>query len=434
MFLLCEDDLEVEYFVQQLLLLTSTPGTNMPTSMLLEWSRKKASTEWSDKLIEVLCVASCKHVLLNLGLNIDKLDLFYFPKRPEISTHIHHLTKLLYLMCEKLRLDECAQLMEVIKERYPREFSKIHVESSHLEVFLLLCISRKILKVFQSPPDLGILIETFKAVDNLDLYDFVKSNLERLPMIARSSNLTQDKECKASTSTSTIRDTPQTQTAVKIVDISNTVYEVNRDRPGVLLIINQNKFYMETDPNLSYMLPQKPLEERMGTEKDVAALQRTFNQFNYDIIIRNDLTHLEIIDEIRTTIETMTKSTSSLFVAILSHGLEGCVFGSNSIPLEVREIKNQIYKCGDHLLIGRPKCLIVQACQGQDLQISKLIAANELQTDSPNANPGTVAIPPCSDFLIAWSTVEGFASLRHKRTGTWFIQTLCEEIDHFYES
>lgn len=397
--------------------------------MILEWSRRRGS--WSNLLIESLCVAQCNHVLLKLGLNLDKLALFHFPTRPEITTHLHPVMKLLYLMCEKLDTASSTELADRIKSL--PELSSLDFRAPRmLEIHLLHCISQKILRIFDTKPQIEMLISRFKETDNLDMYDFLRSNVDRIvssglqPQSSSSSSMVvRDKDSASITS-------PMNSLAISNVTDDDT-YQVNKNSPGLLLIINQFKFHTEQDPSLAYLLPSKPLDERRGTEKDVEALQKTFQQFKFDIVTKNDLAHDQILIEITRTIEAMSRASSCLFVAILSHGIEGCVYGSNSIPLEVRDIKNHIYRCGDHLLLGRPKCLIVQACQGQNLQISKPLANNDLQTDSPNPCSYSVAIPPCSDILIAWSTVEGFASLRHVLTGTWFVQTLCQTIGEQFE-
>lgn len=388
--------------------------------MLLEWSRR--SDDWSAILIESLCVAQCNHVILKLGLNLNKLTLFHYPTRPEIATNVHPGIKLLYLLCERMTTSESVLLLARIKNRFASQLSSLDIDvPGMLEIHLLHCISQKIIRVFGEKLEFNPLIETFKEIDHLDFYDFLKSHVEKYK------GLVSDKDTN-------YKETPSIRLQMNLISEpeqeSHESYSINRNSPGVLLIINQFKFYTETDPNLSYLLPSKPLDERKGTDKDVAALKKTFEQFNFKIILKADLRHDEILIAIREVIGAMTRSDSSLFIAVLSHGIEGCVFGSNSIPLEVREIKNQIYSCADHML-GRPKCLIVQACQGQDLQISKLVE-NHLQTDSPSVPRPVLTIPPCSDFLIAWSTVEGFASLRHVLTGTWFIQTLCQTIDEHY--
>lgn len=375
--------------------------------------------------LRIYQVSQCNHVIVKLGLDLDKVTLFYYPNRPEIVTHIHPIMKLLFLLCQKLALAESEKLLEKIKHLYRSQLSTLDINSpGMLELHLLHCLSQKILSVFSGDITLSPLRDCLKEMDHLDLYDFLKSNFERYQAKAQNPHprplVVRDKDSSSSI----------TVAQAKSPMSSDESYAINKSSPGLLLIFNQFTFHAETEPELSYLLPAKPLDERKGTEKDVEALKQSFSRFQ--IIVKEDQTHTEILESIKSVISSMDRSNSCLFVAILSHGIESCIYGSNSIPLEVREIKNQILSSASHLL-GKPKCLIVQACQGQDLQISRVLD-NNLQTDSPNFVVRPLAIPPYSDFLIAWSTVEGFASLRHILTGTWFIQTLCEMINEHFET
>jgi hypothetical protein len=47
----------------------------------------------------------------------------------------------------------------------------------------------------------------------------------------------------------------------------------------------------------------------------------------------------------------------------------GAVYGSNSIPVCVAALENMMMDCAN--LLGKPKILIVQACQGQTQQDGK---------------------------------------------------------------
>lgn len=48
----------------------------------------------------------------------------------------------------------------------------------------------------------------------------------------------------------------------------------------------------------------------------------------------------------------------------------GAVYGSNSLPVEIKKIENILTS---NCLLGKPKLLIIQACQGEDLQKAELV-------------------------------------------------------------
>lgn len=66
------------------------------------------------------------------------------------------------------------------------------------------------------------------------------------------------------------------------------------------------------------------LERRLGTNVDKERLVETFKNFNFgtNIVVKDNLTHIQILKEIKNAASTV-RMHSSLFVCILSHGDEG---------------------------------------------------------------------------------------------------------------
>lgn len=50
--------------------------------------------------------------------------------------------------------------------------------------------------------------------------------------------------------------------------------------------------------------------------------------------------------------------------------------------------------------------------------------SHALTTDSANVH----SIPRTADMLTFWATVPGYAAIRHKKSGSWFIQALCKKM------
>lgn len=75
-----------------------------------------------------------------------------------------------------------------------------------------------------------------------------------------------------------------------------------------------------------------------------------------------NLTHEELTEKIdKTAIEAGNYST--FFVCILSHGIEGHVYGANSLPVAINSIYSSLNKAK-----CQAKILILQACQGNVCQ------------------------------------------------------------------
>ena len=89
-------------------------------------------------------------------------------------------------------------------------------------------------------------------------------------------------------------------------------------------------------------------------------------------------------------------------------------------------------------LHGKPKLFFIQACRGKYLDAGVMVDV----TDSPRyaihdsvftnglliinifLSSSYFRIPTWADYLIAYSTVEGYYSWRHVQKGSWFLQSL----------
>lgn len=64
------------------------------------------------------------------------------------------------------------------------------------------------------------------------------------------------------------------------------------------------------------------LEPRYGTNMDKSELQRIFSSFGYKIVIKENLTHVEILNSVKNVVNESTPY-DSVVVCILSHGFKG---------------------------------------------------------------------------------------------------------------
>lgn len=214
-----------------------------------------------------------------------------------------------------------------------------------------------------------------------------------------------------------IDERPRNIESLILQDKNEMNYLIRRDKAGILLIINQQKFHKEKDLFFQEYLPGKNLEERTGTDQDEIRLRIVFEALNYKVRTRTNLTHSEIFVEVKKVVNEC-KLYDSLFICILSHGCDGVVYGANSIPVEIEQIKHWMISKD---LIGKPKVLILQACQGTATQRAQLV--NPLAMDSDEKRK-----PAFCDLLSCVASVRGFTAIRHTELGSWFIQTLCEQI------
>lgn len=106
---------------------------------------------------------------------------------------------------------------------------------------------------------------------------------------------------------------------------------------------------------------------------------------------------------------------------ILSHGKKGVVLGIDGKPLCIKQITKTFKATDQSALTGKPKVFLVQACQGPDIQQG--VTLRDLEADdSPRS------IPVEADLLVVTATVEDYQAFRHTVNGSWFVQSVCQQL------
>ncbi|XP_028847167.1 caspase-8 isoform X2 [Denticeps clupeoides] len=194
------------------------------------------------------------------------------------------------------------------------------------------------------------------------------------------------------------------------------VYEMKGEKRGICLIINNSKF---TD-----------LNPRKGTEVDEMRLIGVFEWLGFTVEIERD----RKCSDIKNVLEKMRSRDHSdmdcFACCVLSHGLEGFVYGVDEECVKLREIMEPFsgHRCSS--LVGKPKLFFVQACQGTKEQTPVFLqsdgtAASSISNDSWVPKD---SIPDDADFLLGMATVPDYASFRDVLKGTWYIQSLCDKL------
>ncbi|GAB0095733.1 Caspase-8 [Sergentomyia squamirostris] len=420
-FLLCGKPQDVPYILEKLNLALKIHrqqnlGACKPheSSIITEWARNAdPEDKWKEHLVEALAIVKSNRVLRKLGFNLSDLREMFHPDIDEFVVHVHPVLKILFRMCEGLTPSECLRLIRHMREKYCENFVDFGVDSEkYLEIYLLNWIKDK--EIMSIGDDRG------NGAHFKELLTFLKSNEHDnfLDKLMKFTKISSD----ANTLQELGENLPQ---IVQMRKNSRDYFVLNRKSMGHVLVINQKTFHKEENRAIDYYLLPGPLETRHGTETDVEKLKKTFSSFGFNVGLRNDLKSTEILAAVEEFAGMTEERHSCLVVVILSHGIEGSVYGVDSIPVKVNQIKRIL--CAEHLE-NKPKILIVQACQGNESSLE-----GKLSTDAPSGSELTAA----ANLITAWSTVEGFNSMRHTTQGTWFIQTLCQKLielhqrDHF---
>ena len=204
------------------------------------------------------------------------------------------------------------------------------------------------------------------------------------------------------------------------VDGSPAAYHMQNHPRGAAIIIN-NEHFTEMPP-------------RPGTGKDEKALRSLFSSLGFTTLSYYDLTASEMRETLEEYAEKNYKKCDCFILAILTHGEKGgMLHGTDDVLINITEIANLYTGQNCPSLAGKPKLFFIQACRGGEFD--KPVKVVE-QTDSPNLARKTLGedktvgvetlLPDQSDFLLSFSTVEGYVSWRNSSFGSWYVKALVE--------
>ena len=180
--------------------------------------------------------------------------------------------------------------------------------------------------------------------------------------------------------------------------------------------------------------------ERHGTEKDVQVLENVFGALlGFRVSVYNDKSEVEMMLLLQECAEQNHAPFSAFFVIILSHGEKGVILTSDCKAVKVCTIASRFTVKNCPSLARKPKIFIVQACQGSDIsEVMRLTPCQQQQQRHPVdrvEQDGEVELIAQgmtlndADFLFAFSTMSGKASMRDTERGSWYIQELARALE-----
>lgn len=160
------------------------------------------------------------------------------------------------------------------------------------------------------------------------------------------------------------------------------------------------------------------------------SLHKVFKWLGFDVETQRDCKAEKMLSIMRELAGRNHSQFECLVCCILSHGEEGSVYGVEGRTVTYRELMEPFSGINCSSLAEKPKLFFIQACQGNREQRAVNIEADG-PTGSLVQNDAVVAkdsIPSDADFLLGMATVASFISFRERAKGTWFIQSLCENL------
>uniref|UniRef100_A0A3B4EY08 Caspase family p20 domain-containing protein n=1 Tax=Pundamilia nyererei TaxID=303518 RepID=A0A3B4EY08_9CICH len=162
------------------------------------------------------------------------------------------------------------------------------------------------------------------------------------------------------------------------------------------------------------------MSKRNGAEQDQQAMLKLLGHLQYEVVLHQDLTA-----EVVFTARTCSFTSNSVFVVVMSHGGFGTISGSDQVDFEI----DKIYECLNTKncpdLRDKPKVIIIQACRGVEVDLSRQSLATEnIGSPSENAKAGVVHVE--KDFIGFHSSTRYTSSYRHPNRGSHFIHHICD--------
>ncbi|KAM4604909.1 caspase-8-like [Polymixia lowei] len=216
------------------------------------------------------------------------------------------------------------------------------------------------------------------------------------------------------------------------------VYQLTSKPTGLCVIINNENF--------------EDGRKRNGTNKDAASFAEVFSWLGFRVVMCKDQTStqmdqlLKLFASLRdfpqlqqsnvmewsgsefTELKEVPEHGDAFVCCVLSHGDKGSVSGTDSNLLSINKMTSAFNGSSCPVLISKPKVFFIQACQGKEKQQGKLVECSAPQLDCDESPDPIVYIPVEADFLVATSTVEDYVSYRDSVNGSWFIQSLCQQL------
>ena len=176
--------------------------------------------------------------------------------------------------------------------------------------------------------------------------------------------------------------------------------------------------------------PNRDLSRRSGTEADAQVIASTFKQIGFELHTYDDLSYHEIRRVIQ-DVQTCREELACLAIFILTHGEENGILHAYDDPYRLdKEIINELLPDRCPTLVGKPKLIFIQACQGKETDEGTVVTTRQRHTSTDGGITGSnYKIPHHSDFLIFQAAYHGYYSFR-SGSGSWFIQAFCKCLMH----
>ncbi|XP_012866144.1 PREDICTED: caspase-8 isoform X2 [Dipodomys ordii] len=197
------------------------------------------------------------------------------------------------------------------------------------------------------------------------------------------------------------------------------VYQMKNKPRGYCLIFNNYDF------SEARKLPSlQKMKDRNGTKLDEDTLCQTFKELHFETVLFQNYTAGDISEVLQSYQNTDHSEKDCFICCILSHGDRGIIYGTDGKKASIYDLTSYFTGSNCPSLVGKPKIFFIQACQGQSYHKAVPVETDS-ETDSESQKK---YIPDEADFLLGMATVKNCVSYRDPVKGTWYIQSLCQNL------
>lgn len=400
-FLLCKNAYKGKRVIEYLL---STCDPASQNQFFCKWMVEQPlfnDEDWAEKLSEPLTIIQSFKVASLLGFKEEELYDKFEPKNNLKSSYVSTIKKVLFNLCEIFTREEVKKFIALMEDEYGiiNNMAVIDESHKHLEYRLLTWSAEGFINVDDDKP-----------INLKPLYKHLL-HFNQKKIIGDIEKITSDHPLFI---------------YEDVINHSPDYYNIiDKNNLGLCVIINEKNFIAGG------------LGTRLGTEKDVERLEEVFTAFGFEVKEHRNVSYTELMTLLDFYRRNISENHSCFVLIILSHGSENVIYTSDLVEVTMNsiEMKFQGDECPN--LIGKPKIFIIQSCQGEQWQIAKPSKMLSLETDAPNVSeialqpelePYKFIGPQKGDSIIAWSTVQGYASFRDPYNGSWYIEELCKQL------
>ncbi|XP_010005641.1 PREDICTED: caspase-8-like [Chaetura pelagica] len=333
-------------------------------------------------------------LVAHLGSSREEMERdLQIPGRAKVSAY----RQLLYVIAEDLTADDVKSVKFLLQKKIPK--NKLQDNASMLKV--LLEMERKGLI---KEDDLAMLKDILKGI-RADLKRKIDTYEEK-----KKENYSKEKPHYP-------------------VSVPPGVQEAEEETPHLLM----ESYKMKNNPHgycviLNNYIFKNPCETREGTLKDGEAVKRVFEWLQFETVEHMDLEAKQMYAKVKEYSKKDHSSMDCFVCFIFSHGEKDKIKGVDSEFVNIKDLVSCFSGSNCPSLAGKPKLFFIQACQGSEGHPAVTVEdefSGHLETD---AIP-LISIPDQADILVGMATVEDYECYRCRKTGSIYVQCLCDKME-----